>query len=436
MAIYIAIFCCLMVLFSRKTEKTFLNPVTFFNAMWGLIVFLSHLQLFKLRATSNSTYFIIFIGILSFTIGYYSLRYINFKVIFSSIDKKYSIDYSIRYTLLIVIAFFILFLQLPYVIESLKTLISGQGLGTIRKMAQNGEGLLGTVSAYRNVINIFFVTPFSMVLLVLAGIDFWIGKRNKLFILLSVSIPVISLVINGGRSSFINFIISFILSFIFSNGEKVAEFSKLLIKRRYLIFSFFLILAIIVVILATLSRNGEESSTALLYYYFAMEPLMLETWLGYINLDQLGYGMASLNGFIFPMMFLVVNFLGIQYPRYWKNIYDLTMLTDSRWINIAGGRSANAYVSIFWFLYLDGGLFGVIIGMFIYGMLLGIAFKSSFLVFETNIKKQSIYIIMFIGLVYSFARIQFTLSSYTLAVLYLIFFSFKKKLIFKGGEHA
>lgn len=65
----------------------------------------------------------------------------------------------------------------------------------------------------------------------------------------------------------------------------------------------------------------------------------------------------------------------MPFSTHWKAVYDLIRLTDSEWLTItAQSTHANAYVSAFWFFYLDGRIVGIIIGFALYGIYLAYRF--------------------------------------------------------------
>ena len=91
----------------------------------------------------------------------------------------------------------------------------------------------------------------------------------------------------------------------------------------------------------------------------------------------------------------------------------------------ATGSNANAYVSVFWFLLLDGGLIGIIFGMGILGGVL----SHSFFNVVNNISEKSIaiYSYLLIGISYSFVRLPFGTPNYSIGFIFILFFIYKKR---------
>ena len=142
--------------------------------------------------------------------------------------------------------------------------------------------------------------------------------------------------------------------------------------------------------------------------------------------NLLGYGIASLNGFIFPFLYLLKNGLGLQFPKHWLSIYQLILSTDSQWTTITiSGTRANAYVSLFWYFYVDGRCAGVFLGSMLYGLLMSNSFSS--VIKKPNIKTICMYSFLLQGLLFSFIRMQTSNLYYAMAIVYIGLVLFKRK---------
>lgn len=175
----------------------------------------------------------------------------------------------------------------------------------------------------------------------------------------------------------------------------------------------------------TLARNGAGRMISFSYYYFAMQPIMLEKWISRVNSANLvGYGMASFNGFLFPFFYLISNFFQVGYPSYWRSLYDMIEAVGTDWQTITvGGLTANSYVSVFWYLYLDGRLFGVIIGMALLGYIMSALYER--VIKEQTTRLMAAYSLLMVGLFYSFQYIVFSNMSNALGLL-IIFLAYKR----------
>lgn len=429
-------FCILMALFAMSTEKKIFNPITVFCILWSAILGLSSLRLFNLRAASNETYIIMLMGIGSYIIGYYLIRIFMKNKIFNSKKMKYSnknIKYLLRYKLLYILgSICILFYIYDFSIV-FSYILKGNSLGYIRQLAQDPNSIIyASRTAIGNSVRVLVVTPFVMALQPLLAVDFWMGKRDKKLIIINIIIIGLRVITDGSRVVIVYLLLHFFVAYQFVDSKclkKGMVFSKKKIKQVIVILVILLIGAI-ALYKTTLSRSGENFMRYL-YYYFSMEPYMFESWASIVDtIGVKGFGLASINGFLFAFFYIIKNFLGLsKYPEFWYNIYSIIGATDSQWQIIAGDATiANAYVSIFWFFYLDGRVIGIIIGMIIYGMICARTYIKAKK--QRTARSICIYAIILQGVCFSFVRLQFADIYYAIAVLFILLFAYKK-VIFK-----
>lgn len=164
-----------------------------------------------------------------------------------------------------------------------------------------------------------------------------------------------------------------------------------------------------------------------LYLYFSMQPYMFNVWANIVDdIGIMGYSEASFNGFSFVVLYIIKNLLNLDFPTHWEAIYKIIRETDSQWQVITNTFTrANAYVTAFWFFYLDGRLWGIIIGMFYYGVYVAHSFVEA--VKYTNIKTVCIFSFILQGVLWSFIRFPFSNIYYAVSYIALIFLVFKRK---------
>lgn len=429
------ILCIILIAIALTTTKNFLkniiNPLLIFGIIWFLILWFNSLHLFNLNKSEDGIYFMILIGIISFLLGYlivymFKKRYrliVNYK--YDKLKSNSYKQYSPRYKLLCILGTICIVYYIKNFITVVNLLLQGNDLSIIREMAQDSESILNIRSNIENAIRILFILPWSMALEAIVAVDFWKGKRYKPLLIICIIIIVLRVITDGGRTPIVNFMIYFIVSYILSmNKEKNIKIQnkKSKNKRWYLIIG--MIIGVIILYYTTISRAGKTVLKTT-YYYFAMEPYMFDIWSRIVNNNNLvGFGLASMNGFVFPVLYLLKNILGIGFPKYWSSIYDMILLTDSKWqIITETGISANAYVSMFWFFYLDGRVLGIVIGALVYGM---IACSTYFAAMKYNTSKHiCIYALILQGLFFSFIRFPFTNLYYSLEILFVIFIAYR-----------
>lgn len=425
---YLLIFCTVVFVISYVIENRKINPITLFFGEWMIMIFLNSLGLFSLSKTDNETYMIMFVGCVAFLVG--SLLKLIFPTtirIKNKTHRAYSnnINKRIIYTLSI---FTIIFLVIDGM-NSYVSLLRGMSFAEIRQMAQSGAQFSNRIM---NAIRIIIVSPFSMAIMPIAAMEILNEKRDKRVLGFAIIITALRTFSDGGRSAFFYFAMSLAIGYTYHRKSGKARFNisnrfngKLRITRKKFMALFIAAGLGYLFWKMTLARNGAGRMISFSYYYFAMQPIMLEKWISRVNSANLvGYGMASFNGFLFPFFYLIFNFFQVGYPSYWRSLYDMIEAVGTDWQTITvGGLTANSYVSVFWYLYLDGRLFGVIIGMALLGYIMSALYER--VIKEQTTRLMAAYSLLMVGLFYSFQYIVFSNMSNALGLL-IIFLAYKR----------
>ena len=425
-------------------KKLWMNPITIFCGLWAVILYFSSKQNYTMYMASDEKNLFILIGIIAFIGGYY----IN-KVFFQRIHLRigrYSRYYEDthyetipRYKLLYALCW----ICLLYTLFTLVNVIRQSGtfnLGTIQKMLQSGDIVSGN-SSIINAIAILIISPVKFVLPAITAVDFWFGRRDRKLLYMTLGLAIINMLSSANRTSFLLFFVwLFIVGklFLYQNNRKRSDFYNKLLNnhliakiKKYM--SILVIVGIVAFVLMTISR-GSSSILKQLYLYFSMPPSMFEIWSQKIEAENVyGYGIASLLGFIYPICYVFKNLLGFPMPQIVQSIYDWTVLTDTLWVWPGKNIKANAYVSLFWFLYLDGRIVGIVIGMLILGI---VTSRSFFAVCSKrySARQVALYCCIFYIILFSYVRLQFSLSRVALGILFVMFVAYKVSPIEAEGE--
>lgn len=408
--------CVFFLIIGLKHEKEKINGLTIFSMLWGIIIFLSGLQLYNLHKTKDNTYAILLIGIISYGLGYIFIRkFLEKKKNEESNEKN---NYELRYKIIYILCAVTILLYIKDFCIIFRYLIEGKSLAYIRTLAQDSMSVLYTSrTKIENCVRMLVVLPFIMAIQPVVAIDLIFGKKNKVLISLDIIILVLRTITDGSRVMFIYFAMHLIFAFMFSKNINY----KNLLKNTSLVIGISII-SLICIIFTSISRSGENTIKNM-YYYFSIEPNMFQQWKDEVDRrGSIGLGTATMNGYIFPGLYFIKNTLFLEnYPQSWYNdIFMLINQTDRNWVTIAGtSTKANAYVSLFWFFYLDGRILGVILGSILYGMLIGYFYTKEEK--NKNIKNLCIYQFLLQGVVFSFVRMQFANETYALAFLMILF---------------
>lgn len=412
----IALFCVTIFLwaFSIFMEKKLVNPLTVFLSIWIFIIVLSSLKLYGLQETNPYIYSIFLSGVIIFSFSYIfsnEIAYYNFK----KKKIKYT-KYRLRESLFQILGFIIIIKLILDLFNMIKNATFTLDLSTIKEAAQSSTLMTQNGNPILNSLNIFIFEPISLIFPVVVLIEFWNGNKKNILLIQMIAIIFLRIITTGARSSLTTLILTFVILYFFNNKKvKINPFVK--IGTVVFLVSIF--------IFTTISRSNENTFQTL-YYYFAMEPLMFEKWIN-LSANQIGKSiiMTSINGFLFPIFYLVKNIFMIPFPALFFDSYNITQLVDSNWQLIAkNGVTANAYVSMFFFLYYDLGIFGIIFGNIIYGVIMNKIYTNA----KITLSKRSLalYVFLMIGLLNSFVRLQFVNVFHALAIIYL-FLLYKKE---------
>lgn len=434
--VYVSIgICVFSAVLSVKIDKKILNPMLLFMAVWAVMLYMNSLRLFTLFETDNDYYILIALGLAMFFLGYIIAPLVKKIKIFNNQLHEQNI------TRIYILCGVVLILLLVKFMQNI-SIISSLGLAGIRKALQTGE--LVTYedgSILMSFIWQIVLLPARMALSVVVAVDFFNGKKNKMLLMMYAIIILFSVLIDGGRSVILNFIIHIVFAFYYGyvkikrigKGRFTNRWVMIVDKKSIKVFigALMVVMAFLIAfVVATLERSGENMIRHL-YYYGSIPPVMFELWSEVVDEREIvGFGLASLNGFLSPFLYALKILMGTDgLPFYWGKVVEMIYETDSVWVRTSFLSHSNAYVSLFWFFYLDGRILGVIIGMFLYGFCSNRVFRG-----YNQSKSQynlCVLLLWIQGLLFSGVRFQFALMPYALAFIYigLLFNDKKKELI-------
>lgn len=434
MAIAGIIICIAFVIMGYFFEKKMIiNPITVFCGIWSIVLSFSILGFYTMPQATDNTYKVILVGTICFVMGYYFdkkvLHVTHFKIGKHSrnyYDKKFEAipRYQLLYVLLIICIFYAA-ISFVGILRNVETF----NLYNVQKLLQSGEYSSGQ-SAWLLAFAFFVIHPAAFAIPAITAVDFWYGRRDKKLIILTIVMLAVRLLGNANRTSVVLLLIYMIVIayiYMFQHRNRVASndsdknVSKRII-RRYI--ALIIAVGIIAFVLMTMSRGARLFRN--IYLNLAIPLRMYEIWAEDIESSYVyGYGMASLLGFVYPVFYFIKNFFGLSgIPEIVQSMYDWTMLTDSKWVWPGENIKANAYVSIFWSLYVDARWVGVVIGMFLFGVVASRSYNSA-ISLKGSIRQKAIFCMIIYAILFSFIRFQFSQFMFALAFLFIAFPAYK-----------
>lgn len=398
------------------------NPNIFMYGVWTVVIGLNCLHLFGIRGVSNEVYTMIIVGLVSYfmggllAVGLKNYRFVNRQNSFNKRGHAYS--FSFNYRFIYILAYTTIGFLLIDTIIATQYLLNGLSFTQVRMwLTQTYESNSNPIFSRRGyaeqVFRVFVVAPFQMALSPLCAIEFFFGNRNRKLLWLTIIIQGFSLISGGGaRFGIIILGISFLTAYSMykaknHNADRYSINSK---KRKMrILIAVGVILVLIITTKRTSAKIMEEA-----YFYFALCLPLLSLWLPVIKTVPHTYGMVSLFG-VTRIPFLFLEKLGIYNSTLYSNAYDYVLQANS-FRNISSGtRVANSFVTPYYYLYLDGGYTGIIIGM----ILIGYAVNRCYYNVKNGFDMRTMYIMLLadIGLFYTFIRLELTVTNYFLALL-------------------
>ena len=393
------------ILVSLFRLKTPVNPIVAFAGPWFIVLVYS-VSLHGIPIASSETYQLIFYGLLSFVSGTLVLDIFQQKITIK--QKKAELNKGITYFLIIIVCAFYTKNLLFFYSRGIF------GLDQIISTIQAGSG-----PSNSPILRDWIVLP-SQYAIGASVISSWVlGDRDKKILLATVLMFLLAGLSTGSKTTMILLLIFFMVGIILT-GEISFDFKKS-ITILAIIASIYFVLLIV-----ASSRNQVEND--LTKYEMGISPRMLQIWIDRLKGTNLvGYGEASLAGFLQPIVLTLSKIFPFLDFSHFAQVYDWTISTDTTWVYPGTYIPANAYVSAFYFFYVDFRVVGIITFSFIAGV-----FAT---VFHNLARKQntgiclSIYMVVFYQLLYSFVRSNFVVIrwAYTFVYIFLLWRKCSKK---------
>ena len=414
MRIILILFCLFAALVGYRMEKNIYNPITSFFAYWFLVfcLLIYGEHYFEVNQTSGRAYLIILIGLISYFAGCIFVIYFNSRIRSSENGiLLYDTDSSLRYNLIYVIYGLVLIYLLYNSITTIRLLVSGNSLADIRKLYTDREGYnVVRKSSLNLVFKNFISTPVVYLSLPIAVVEFFSGSKDKKLFFLTIGMAALWVLTSGGRSIILWLSMYFVCAyFIYNKHNKLGK------KNKTSAFVLIALLGVVLIIVSNFRRSNFSLIREIFIYYAAPIPHFDYR---ISEIDRLfpnvyGYGMSSLNGLIYPILFLLENIGLVSYPEKYLLIRDLSFELLEETVDI--GVRMNAFATMFYQPYLDGRILGVIIFSTLFGMLCNWIYLSM----KNNLSKMMVvlYLLIIQKLLSSVVRFYFFQPAHVIGLI-------------------
>lgn len=400
-------------------KKVVWHPVVVFSAVWGVIFILYQLNLHGYYALDALSFTLFLIMLFAFAAGSFLAdalwrrRALGSRTIpeadgaAEGIEKRFELRPAAFWiTALLSCAFL-----LPDAINTLRQMMSHMSLNEIALYGDINEGATGIMVP----INIFLVYPVTYAISPICSVEYVTGNPKKYrYLLVNIVVTVLSMLHHGGRYTIVFFVISYVFAFlVYGRQIRLSRLAKRVMLSVFIAF-------VIAFVFVSLSRGIEDLVESVYSYLVCSVPHMISR----LATSETGiagstHGLLSLNGFVAPFMILLKG-LGIIQDGpvvYQTAQLILQRIEEVAWIG--SNVTTNAFLPPAFYLYMDGGVVGVLAGMLAYGFVASLTFENVLL--SKNNRDSAMYLLIVFGLVTSFVRLFFSSYSYALAVFYILF---------------
>lgn len=409
-----------------KREENLANPISIFNTVWAFIFYYSWSNKYVTPGHIN-TYYLMFFAIIFFDLGCISVKYIKKRSIKIGNRKVdfFSGDYQVRYH----IVYILMALSTVYYLINFLFVLKNIGSFSLANimLSVTSDDYLVKNSKIINVFYTLIVNPFSFIASAITAVDYVVGHKNRKLLWGTMIMLGFRLFSSGNRLSFLMvFIFLFFMAEL--NSHKSIRGLQGIIKRKdkkrlRLIIMVSLFTFLVLFVYTSISRGYNVLQN--LTINFAIPVRMFEIWTEKVNVMGVhGYGEASIQGFIYPIFYILKNSIGLPMPSIVFDNFNIIESTVIEWVN-AGYYMHNAYVSIFWYFYYDFGTVGVILFSFFWGRISFIIYKI--VESKRNCKVLAFYCIIISSLLMSYGNFIFANISTGVGAIMLLFFIYKRK---------
>lgn len=437
MGYFVAIFLFFCGIILYLIKRTFASPDIIFCLEWGIISLLASFGLFSMYSASNKTWIIILCGCISFLIGTFLTNMVKFKNGLNSKNKcqveyinKTKEIFMKQKTFWILMGF--MFIYTLYLLsKSIEFISLGYSLGEIREASvgmANINGYVRHTGFLAESIDLIFSTVKLIVNAV--GINYFVFdmKKNYKMIVAILILEILLSFANGGRFGLTYIIIEVLVCVnLYKKSGKNINFyisSKLKKKVRKIV-----LILVTTIIIVTLVRGAKVNELIIKYYRYICGNIIFFD-LHVPNIDNSGVysfpfsGMYGLWAVILP----IFNFIGIPYPKMYLYTVE-NVMTAQTFMKIGDNLHTNAFITPFYYLYADFRWFGVILGMFIFGIFASYTYKKATIYMDS---RHIVYYLIVSQMIFkTLQTYPLANKSYVVAIFVIIITSLKKCIIKK-----
>lgn len=398
-------------------EKKFGSPYFMFAVLWTFITVICTFFDPGWYSLTPETILILFCGNITILLSTFLFAHVGEKKEFVKVNfEEDKTKFKFNYNLFSILAIVYILLQLPTILSNLAQVKNGMNLGLIHSISiYSGED---GGSSLEKILSVVFLNPFPYVAMCVFGVQLFEKKENRKLIATVLSLVVVAFsVLLGGRRA--NIIFLAVICFVMFTKKVKYNFSK----KQKLVFAGVLLALIVAVLVLTNHRsNGNADFISTIVGYFGGGVPSLNVRVNALDTSAY-YGLALLHGVLAPIMIALHGVFGMTYPEWWLEIDTIIEAFD--YVSIGETSQLNAFNTLYFVPYLDGGLLYVVLEMVLLGFILAISYKK--FLSKDNDFINMIYPLLTVCIAGSMYTLYFTQYPYVLAFIYIFALNYNPK---------
>lgn len=408
--VFVSMVFMLLLYISKSNHRKWHSGECIFLVLWIVISFGSlFYSYFGVEEVSLQTWMIVLVGGSSFWFG------CNMKTILrvrlgkigslSDVDaKKNNINIKLFYALVLI--------SLPFLLNTLTqalTMIgSGMSLLNIRASyyGMHGHKQYWNTTGWGLFFDKYFVGPLKLMVTPIAITFCFKRKADWKILLVALFVIVTDILTAGGRFILVYVAVQAVVGFLVTKKQIVLS------KRVKRIIKWTAIAAVAGIIYMTIDRNVGYSLWQGIFEYLCCCIPLLNHYVP--KMDVFTFGTASLFGFLSPILTIVNRAVPVITP------YECAMsgvLNTQNAVRLSSNITTNAFVTCYFYPYLDFGWIGLVLAMFLYGYWAGNVDKR--VTKDVSERNIAVYLLMIQGVIKTIQHMPFSNTSYALALIYI-----------------
>lgn len=246
------------------------------------------------------------------------------------------------------------------------------------------------------------------------------GRKKRWVIGSQILILVMSIIQNGKRSMLIYFIFVILIESI---RLKKFAISRAILRKHKFIVAVLLAVVCIAVFWISGRRDTDVIKSASVYLAGGIPSFSIRSE----SLESHYFGLGLLHGLLVPIVLISHGIFKIPYPEWYLALDSLVESAD--YISIGPGQSINAFNTLYFVPFIDGGLLLVIIEIILIGAVYGVVYRK--LEYNETVRYALLYQLLMVGIAGSTYTLYFTQYPYALAFFYVLFLTRKRKTGFR-----